>query len=58
MILIYFYLSNIDSLSSPIYKKRTRNEIKTIQKKRRSGGKNLIYDIRLINKLIMLFDIK
>lgn len=50
-----FYVSNVGSFSSPIYKKRTKNEMKAVQKKRRSKGKNLIYSAYSINKLITLF---
>lgn len=50
-----FYVSNVGSFSSPMYKKRTKNEMKAVQKKRRSGGKDLIYSVHSINKLITLF---
>lgn len=50
-----FYVSNVGSFLSPMYKKRTKNEMKAVQKKRRSGGKDLIHSVYSINKLIMLF---
>lgn len=58
MILTCFYVSNIGSLSTPVYKKRTNTEMKAIKRKRRSGGKDLISRIYSINNLVMLFDIK
>ncbi|XP_025265727.1 uncharacterized protein LOC112638362 [Camponotus floridanus] len=48
----YLQQSSDSSFSSPMYKKRTKNEVKAVQKKRRSGGKDLIYSVHSINKCI------
>jgi len=41
-------------IESKTYKKHTKTEIKAVQEKRRSGGKNLIYRVYSINKIILL----